>query len=53
VTVKSSIGIVLLVFIVFYAVTSPDQAANLFHNAWNSVVSLAHGVGKFFDKLAT
>ena len=52
-TVKSTIGIVVLVFVIFYAVTSPDQAANIFHNAWNAVVDLAHGIGKFFDKLAS
>jgi predicted membrane channel-forming protein YqfA (hemolysin III family) len=53
VTVKSTVGIVVLVFIVFYAMTSPDQAANLFHNAWHVVVNVAHGVGNFFNKLAS
>lgn len=52
-TVKSTIGIVVLVFVVFYAVTSPDQAANIFHTAWDAVVNLAHGIGKFFDKLSS
>lgn len=52
-TVKSTIGIIVLVFIVFYAMTSPDQAANIFHNGWHAVVNLAHGIGNFFDKLAS
>jgi hypothetical protein len=53
VTVKSTLGVVVLVFIVFYVMTSPDNAANIFHSAWHAVVSLGHGVGKFFDKLAS
>lgn len=53
VTVKSTIGVLVVVFVVFYAITSPDQAANIFHTAWHAVVNLAHGVGKFFDKLSS
>lgn len=52
-TVKSTVGIIVLVFIVFYAMTSPDQAATMFHGAWHAIVNLAHGVGNFFDKLAS
>lgn len=52
-TVKSTIGVLVVVFVVFYAITSPDQAANIFHTAWHAVVNLAHGVGKFFDKLSS
>jgi predicted membrane channel-forming protein YqfA (hemolysin III family) len=53
VTVKSTIGIVVLVFIVFYAMTSPDQAANIFHASWHAVVNVAHGVGHFLDKVTS
>jgi predicted membrane channel-forming protein YqfA (hemolysin III family) len=53
VTVKSTIGVVVLVFVVFYIMTSPDQAANIFHTTWHAIVNVAHGVAKFFDKLAS
>lgn len=44
---------VIVAFLVFYIVTSPDQAADIFHTGWHSVVSMAHGVGHFLNKLAT
>jgi len=53
VTVKSTIGIVVLVFIVFYVMTSPDQAATIFHNSWDAVVNVAHGIGQFVDKVTS
>ena len=53
VTVKSTLGVIVVVFIVFYAMTSPDQAANIFHSTWNAVVNLAHGVGRFLDKVTS
>lgn len=40
-------------FILFYIVTSPDQAANIANGGWNVLVNVAHGIGKFFDKLAS
>ena len=52
-TVKSTLGIVVLVFIVFYVMTSPDEAANIFHTTWSSIVNLAHGIGKFLDKVTS
>ncbi len=52
-TVKSTVGVLVLVFIVFYIMTSPDQAANIFDTSWHALVNVAHGVGKFFDKLAS
>lgn len=50
---KVAIGGLLVAFLVFYVVTSPDQAANVFHASWHAVVNVAHGVGKFFDKLSS
>jgi hypothetical protein len=40
-------------FLIFYIMTSPAQAADIFHSGWHSVVSMAHGVGDFVDKLAS
>jgi hypothetical protein len=50
---KVAFGGVLAAFAVFFIVTSPDQAADMFHTGWHSVVNVAHGVGNFFDKLAS
>lgn len=50
--VKVVIGVV-VVFLVFYIMTSPDEAANIVHGVWHGAVGLAHGVGHFVDKLAT
>ena len=52
-TVKSTIGIVVLVFLVFYIMTSPDQAANIFHTTWHAMVNVAHGIGQFLDKVTS
>jgi len=46
------IGAVVL-FLVFYIMTSPTQAADIVHNSWHAAVNVAHGVGKFVDKLAS
>jgi hypothetical protein len=43
----------LIAFLLFYVMSSPDHAADIFHTAWRSVVNLAHGVGHFLNKLAT
>ena len=42
-----------LAFLIYYVMTSPDQAANIFHSGWESVVSIAHGVGHFVNKLSS
>ena len=50
---KVAFGGVLVAFALFFIVTSPDEAASIFHAGWQSVVNVAHGVGNFFDKLAS
>jgi hypothetical protein len=50
---KVILGGALAAFLIFYISTSPDQAANIFHTSWHSVVNMAHGVGDFVDKLAS
>jgi NADH:ubiquinone oxidoreductase subunit 6 (subunit J) len=42
-----------VVFVIFYIMTSPDQAANIAHGSWHTVVHVAHGLGSFVDKLAS
>lgn len=51
--VKVAIGGVVAAFLVFYIMTSPDQAAEIAHNVWKLTVDIAHGVGNFFDKLVS
>lgn len=50
---KVVFGGVIVAFVIFYAMTSPDQAANIVHTSWHTVVNLAHGAGKFIDKLSS
>ena len=40
-------------FVVFYIMTSPDQAANIVHGSWHTAVNVAHGLGDFVNKLAS
>lgn len=42
----------IVVFLVFYIMTSPDQAASMVHNGWHAASDLAHGLGNFVNKLA-
>lgn len=42
-----------VVFVVFYIMTSPNQAAHITTGAWNTGVRVAHGLGDFVNKLAS
>ena len=42
-----------VVFLVFYIMTSPSQAANIVHHSWHLAVNVAHGVGNFVNKLSS
>ncbi|MCW2494566.1 hypothetical protein [Jatrophihabitans sp.] len=44
---------VVVAFLIFYIVTSPDQAANIVHSSWHSAVNVAHGVGHFVDRVSS
>jgi NADH:ubiquinone oxidoreductase subunit 6 (subunit J) len=46
------VGAVVL-FIIFYIMTSPDQSADIVHNSWDAAVNVAHGLGTFIDKVAS
>lgn len=50
---KVVIAGVVVAFLIFYIMTSPDQAANIVHHSWHSAVNVAHGVGHFVDKLSS
>ena len=49
---KTAIIGVIVAFLVFYIMTSPDQAANIAHGGWDGAVNIAHGLGDFVNKLA-
>ncbi|MEO9138240.1 MAG: hypothetical protein ABI345_04160 [Jatrophihabitans sp.] len=51
--VKLAIAAVLGAFVLFYIITSPTQAADLANGTWDAVVHIAHGIGRFLDKLVS
>jgi hypothetical protein len=42
-----------VIFLIFYIMTSPDQAANIVHHSWHAAVNVAHGIGGFVNKLSS
>ena len=50
---KLAIVGVLVALVLFYVITSPDNAAEIATGAWNAIVDIAHGIGRFVDKLAS
>ncbi|HKC28611.1 MAG TPA: hypothetical protein VKB75_11430 [Jatrophihabitans sp.] len=40
-------------FLIFYIMSSPDQAATIVKGAGHLATSVAHGVGNFLDKLSS
>jgi hypothetical protein len=49
---KILVAIIVGAFVVFFIMTSPDQAANIVHATWRLAVNVAHGVATFVDKLS-
>ena len=50
---KTVITGLVVVFVVFYIMTLPDNAAAIVHNTWHGAVGVAHGLGDFVDKVAS
>jgi hypothetical protein len=48
---KKLIGAAVGLFLIFFIVTQPTQAADITHNLWDGTVNVAHGVADFVDKL--
>ncbi len=48
---KKVFGLALGVFVIFFIVTQPGQAADITHNIWHGTVNVAHGVADFVDRL--
>jgi hypothetical protein len=51
-TSKVVTGLV-VAFLIFFIMTSPDAAANIFHSTWHAAVNVAHGLGNFISKLSS
>lgn len=51
--VKIAIAALVGAFVLFYIITSPDHAASMADGAWHVTVNIAHGIGRFFDKLSS
>jgi hypothetical protein len=51
--VKVAIAGLLGAFIIFYIMTSPDQAADMVKGAGHLATNVAHGVGDFLNKLSS
>jgi preprotein translocase subunit SecG len=51
--VKVAVAAVVVLFVVFYIVTSPDNAASMAHGAGHLVSRVANGIGNFLNKLAS
>jgi hypothetical protein len=50
---KLVIAVLIGAFVLFYIITSPDNAAHIATGAWHAAVTIAHGVGNFFNKLSS
>jgi hypothetical protein len=51
--VKVAIAGLIGAFLVFYIMSSPDQAAGMVKGIGHVATNVAHGVGNFLDKLAS
>ncbi len=51
--VKITIAGLIGAFLIFYIMTSPDQAASIAKGIGHLTTHVAHGVGNFLDKLAS
>ena len=50
-TMKNVILWLVVIFVVFFIVTQPSEAANIAHSLWNGIVNIFHGIGDFVSSL--
>ncbi len=50
---KTATTAVIVAFVIYFVLTSPDNAARIADGAWNTVVHIAHGLNTFIDKLSS
>jgi hypothetical protein len=51
VTTKTVIGWLAVLFILFFIVTQPTQAASIVSTLWQGIVNIAHGVSDFITSI--
>ncbi|MFN2560948.1 MAG: hypothetical protein ABR571_06605 [Jatrophihabitans sp.] len=51
--VKTAIAALAVAFVIFYIMTSPDQAADMVRGLGHLTKHVANGVGDFLDKLSS
>jgi hypothetical protein len=49
--VQLLVGAVVGIYVLFFVVTSPDQAVKITHTAWDIVIHTAHGISTYIGKL--
>lgn len=45
------VGVLALIFVLFFIVTQPTQAADITRTIWDAVVNIAHGISDFITSL--
>jgi hypothetical protein len=50
-TTKKVVGWLLAIFVIFFIVTQPSQAADIAHSMWNVIVNVFHGIADFVTSL--
>ena len=50
-TTKQVVGWLIVIFLIFYIVTQPSQAADIAHNIWDVAVNVYHGIANFISDL--
>jgi hypothetical protein len=53
VNLKTGVTALVVAFVIFFILTSPDNAAHIARGTWNTVVHVAHGLNTFVDKLSS
>lgn len=48
---KTGVTAVIIAFVIFFIMSSPDNAATIAHNAWGLVENVAQGLKDFINKL--
>jgi hypothetical protein len=48
---KKVVGVLAAIFVLFFIVTQPSQAASITHTIWDALVNIAHGISDFITSL--
>jgi hypothetical protein len=48
---KKVVGVLALIFVLFFIVTQPTQAADITRTLWDATVNIAHGISDFLTSL--